>query len=56
MKKLLYLTDLYYEAKGRRYCDEDLYLTGRLKDRFDFQFSGINHRLSGGKTYSSPTQ
>lgn len=35
MKKLLYLTDLYYEAKGRRYCDEDLYITGRLKDRFD---------------------
>ena len=23
---------------------------------FHFQFSGINHRLSGGKTYSSPTQ
>lgn len=35
MKKLLYLTDLSYQAKGRRYCDEDIYLASLLKDRFD---------------------
>lgn len=35
MKKILYLTDLYYEAKGRKYYEEDIYITGRLKDYFD---------------------
>lgn len=35
MKKILYLTDLYYQAKGRNYYEEDLYLTGMLKDCFD---------------------
>lgn len=35
MKKILYLTDLYYEAKGRKYYEEDLYITKRLKDYFD---------------------
>lgn len=35
MKKILYLTDLYYEAKGRDYFEEDLYITERLKDSFD---------------------
>jgi len=34
-KKLLYLTDLSYPAKGRRYCDEDIYVTDRLSERFD---------------------
>ena len=34
MKRILYLTDLYYEARGREYFREDLYLTGRLKDHF----------------------
>lgn len=34
-KKILYLTDLYYRAKGRNYYEEDLWLTGRLKDHFD---------------------
>ena len=33
--KILYLTDLYYNAKGRNYCDEDLYITRRLKEEFD---------------------
>lgn len=32
---LLYLTDLYFEAKGRRYYEEDLYLTGRLREDFN---------------------
>ena len=35
MKKILYLTDLYYEAKGRKYYEEDIYITGKLKDYFD---------------------
>ncbi|MGG4219679.1 hypothetical protein ABEW32_15830 [Paenibacillus jamilae] len=35
MKKLLFITDLYYEAKGRAYYEEDLYLTSEL--RKDFQ-------------------
>ncbi len=35
MKKILYLTDLYYHAKGRNYYEEDLFLSGILKDHFD---------------------
>lgn len=35
MKKILYLTDLYYKAKGRNYYEEDIYITGMLKDYFD---------------------
>ncbi|MEE1133947.1 MAG: hypothetical protein UHW60_04190 [Methanobrevibacter sp.] len=33
--KILYLTDLYYEAKGRKYFEEDLYISGILKEHFD---------------------
>ncbi|WP_418959114.1 hypothetical protein [Streptomyces tritici] len=32
---LLYVTDLGYEARGRRYCDEDIWLSGRLREEFD---------------------
>lgn len=35
MKTLLYLTDLYYEAKGRKYYEEDLYITSKLKEHFN---------------------
>lgn len=35
MKKILYLTDLYCEVKGRNYYEEDLYITDKLKDYFD---------------------
>lgn len=35
MKKILYLTDLAYKAKGRNYCDEDIFITNYLKDHFD---------------------
>lgn len=35
MNKILYLTDLNYVAKGRNYYDEDIYLTGRLREYFD---------------------
>ena len=34
-KKLLYLTDLNYQAKGRVYCEEDIFLTGKLREHFD---------------------
>ncbi|MGQ7753397.1 hypothetical protein ACUN29_33800 [Streptomyces sp. WC2508] len=32
---VLYVTDLAYEARGRRYCDEDIRLTARLREEFD---------------------
>ncbi|MGE7761341.1 hypothetical protein [Peribacillus sp. NPDC097895] len=34
MKTLLFVTDLYYEAKGRNYYEEDLYLTSKLREEF----------------------
>ncbi|WP_189189309.1 hypothetical protein [Streptomyces albiflavescens] len=33
--RVLYVSDLAYPAKGRRYCDEDIFLTSRLRDEFD---------------------
>ncbi len=33
--RILYVTDLAYQARGRRYCDEDIFLTSRLRDGFD---------------------
>ncbi|MDG9719520.1 hypothetical protein [Streptomyces sp. DH24] len=33
--RLLYVTDLAYPARGRRYCDEDIFLTARLRADFD---------------------
>ncbi|WP_419998520.1 hypothetical protein [Streptomyces boninensis] len=35
MPALLYVTDLAYPARGRRYCDEDIALTARLRQDFD---------------------
>ncbi len=35
MKRILYLTDLNYAAKGRDYCKEDIFLTDRLRRHFD---------------------
>ena len=35
MKSILYLTDFAYQAKGRRYCDEDICITDYLRRRFD---------------------
>ncbi|WP_299534769.1 hypothetical protein [uncultured Streptomyces sp.] len=32
---VLFVTDLAYEARGRRYCDEDIFLTSRLRAEFD---------------------
>ncbi|WP_336207203.1 hypothetical protein [Nonomuraea sp. LPB2021202275-12-8] len=34
-RPLLFVTDLAYQARGRRYCDEDIFLTSRLRDDFD---------------------
>ncbi|MEU1225305.1 hypothetical protein [Streptomyces sp. NPDC005828] len=33
--RLLYVSDLAYPARGRRYCDEDIHLTARLRESFD---------------------
>ncbi|MET8953693.1 hypothetical protein ACWEQN_25940 [Streptomyces sp. NPDC004129] len=33
--RLLYVTDLTYPARGRRYCDEDIDLSSRLRADFD---------------------
>ncbi|MFJ9242198.1 hypothetical protein [Streptomyces sp. NPDC101776] len=33
--RVLYVTDLTYPARGRRYCDEDIALTSRLREDFD---------------------
>ncbi|MER5964236.1 hypothetical protein [Streptomyces sp. NPDC002057] len=33
--RLLYVTDLAYPARGRRYCDEDIHLTARLRENVD---------------------
>ncbi|MCR3721511.1 hypothetical protein LY15_003505 [Prauserella flava] len=32
---VLFVTDLSYEARGRRYCDEDIYLSSQLREAFD---------------------
>lgn len=34
MKTILFVTDLYYEAKGRHYYEEDLFLTSKLREDF----------------------
>ncbi|MER7764055.1 hypothetical protein [Streptomyces sp. NPDC097619] len=35
MSRLLLVTDLAYPARGRRYCDEDIFLSSRLREEFD---------------------
>lgn len=35
MTTILYLTDLYYQAKGRNYYEEDLFITSGLKEHFN---------------------
>ncbi|MCL6667968.1 hypothetical protein [Streptomyces panaciradicis] len=32
---ILFVTDLAYDARGRRYCDEDIFLSSRLRNDFD---------------------
>ncbi len=33
--RVLFVTDLTYQARGRRYCDEDIFLSSRLRESFD---------------------
>ncbi|MEU0568773.1 hypothetical protein ABZ297_25805 [Nonomuraea sp. NPDC005983] len=33
--RVLFVTDLAYQARGRRYCDEDIFLSSRLREDFD---------------------
>lgn len=35
MKKILFVTDLYYKANGRNYYEEDLFITSKLVDQFN---------------------
>ncbi|MGV2451600.1 UNVERIFIED_CONTAM: hypothetical protein POZ17_15245 [Ralstonia mannitolilytica] len=35
MKNILYITDLYYQAKGRAYYQEDLLITSKLKNHYN---------------------
>lgn len=34
-RSVLFVTDLAYQAQGRRYCDEDIFLSSRLRREFD---------------------
>lgn len=43
---MLYLTDLYYPAKGRNYYEEDLYITSRLKDHFNILIGNPQQALA----------
>jgi hypothetical protein len=33
--RMLFVSDLTYQASGRRYCDEDIFLSSRLRESFD---------------------
>ncbi|MEO6124477.1 MAG: hypothetical protein ABIR32_12275 [Ilumatobacteraceae bacterium] len=39
-RRILYVTDLHYQANGRVYRDEDLFVTGRLGEHFDLALCG----------------
>ncbi|WP_172382956.1 hypothetical protein [Streptomyces sp. MNP-20] len=43
--RLLYVTDLAYEARGRRYCDEDIQLSARLREHLDDMDVALCHPL-----------
>ncbi|MFG2292714.1 hypothetical protein [Streptomyces sp. NPDC048603] len=43
--RLLYVTDLAYPARGRRYCDEDIFLTSRLREGADGGHGGFDIAL-----------
>ncbi|PUV24527.1 hypothetical protein [Sphingobacterium athyrii] len=46
MRTILYLTDLYYEAKGRKYYEEDLYITSKLKSHFNLLIGHPHQAIS----------
>ncbi|MEU0276939.1 hypothetical protein ACIOGX_07595 [Streptomyces sp. NPDC088147] len=48
--RVLYVTDLAYEARGRRYCDEDIQLSSRL--RRDFAVA-LSHPLDAARLMGS---
>lgn len=48
--RLLYVTDLSYEAQGRRYCDEDIQLSSRLRAAFDL---ALCHPLDAARLMGS---
>lgn len=43
---VLYLTDLYYPAKGRNYYEEDLYITSQLKEHFNILIGNPQQALA----------
>lgn len=43
--RVLYVTDLTYQARGRRYCDEDIGLSSDLRQHFDV---ALCHPLDAG--------
>ncbi|WP_260334463.1 hypothetical protein [Streptomyces beigongshangae] len=49
--RLLFVTDLAYRAAGRRYCDEDIFLTSRLREHFDL---ALCHPLDAAALLESP--
>jgi len=46
MKTILYLTDLYYKAKGRKYYEEDLFITSKLKEHFNILIGNPQQAIS----------
>jgi len=46
MITILYLTDLYYEAKGRKYYEEDIFITSKLKDHFNILIGNPQQAIS----------
>jgi len=46
MTTILYLTDLYYEAKGRKYYEEDLFITSKLKEHFNILIGNPQQAIS----------
>lgn len=43
---ILYLTDLYYPAKGRKYYEEDLFITAQLKEHFNILIGNPQQALA----------
>lgn len=46
MMTILYLTDLYYEAKGRSYYKEDLFITSKLREHFNILIGNPRQAIS----------
>lgn len=46
MMKILYITDLYYVAKGRNYYEEDLFITSRLQQHFNIIITNPRQAVS----------